>query len=124
MVTWPGLRRVGHGSVRLIWAVKPLAAHPAAPIWPVARGINRAGCRGGEAMAMFGRLATFGTSTWNWLPIHAVDGAASAAGAAAINAVNAAISHAATRRWLLSPDIKLSSFEPFDRPRNYCGKFS
>ena len=45
-MTWPGERRVGHVSVRLICAVKPFAAHTAAPSWPLPSGISCDGCTG------------------------------------------------------------------------------
>jgi hypothetical protein len=123
-VTWPGERRVGHVSVRLICAVKPFAAQTAAPICPLPSGISCDACAGGAETTMFARLTRFGTSTSNALPIHAVDGAACAAGAATTKPVSPAISHAATRRGLLSPDIQSLLVEPFDRRRNYCAGFS
>src|SRR3954452_15823942 len=106
IVTWPGERRVGHVSVRLIWAVKPPAAQTAAPICPLPSGISCAACVGGDPTTMFARRTRFGTSTSNLLPIHAVDGAAWAVGAPTARLVSPAISHAATRRGLLSPSIK------------------
>src|SRR3954462_6433940 len=40
MFTWPGESRSGMVSLRLSWAVKPFAAHPATPRDPLPSGRN------------------------------------------------------------------------------------
>src|SRR6266568_4463470 len=72
ITTWPGDLRSGKVSDRLSWAVKPFAAHTAAPSVPLPSGTNCVGSVFAWPSTMSERRTTFGVSTTNDPFCHAV----------------------------------------------------